>query len=162
MFAFGSHMSESFHVILHLFCYLLLVGWPLLIAFHLLGLIYGFYKFHRRTLVNNHKELPGISIIKPLTCLDPNLYDNLKTFFNMKYPRYELLFCLQEHNNELIHLIEQLRAQYPHIESQLFVRSRIAEEREDNDDINSSLIISTRRKTIPRWKRILFCGIEKK
>lgn len=45
------------------------------------------YKFHRRTIPNNLKELPGISIIKPLTCIDGNLYENLKSFFNMKYPR---------------------------------------------------------------------------
>jgi len=49
--------------------------------------LFSFYKFHRRILSNNLKELPGISIIKPLTCIDGNLYENLKSFFNMKYPR---------------------------------------------------------------------------
>jgi uncharacterized membrane protein len=48
---------------------------------------FSFYKFHRRTLPNNVKDFPGISIIKPLTCMDPNLYENLKTFFNLNYPR---------------------------------------------------------------------------
>jgi ceramide glucosyltransferase len=54
--------------------------------------LFSFYKFHRKALPNNLKELPGISIIKPLTGIDPNLYENLKTFFNMKYPRVCIKF----------------------------------------------------------------------
>ncbi|UJR21391.1 hypothetical protein I4U23_024481 [Adineta vaga] len=92
--------------------------------FHMGGMSYGYYTFHRKPSPNNIKELPGISIIKPLTCTDANLYENLKTFFNLKYPRYEVLFCIQEHNSELIDIIERLRAQYPHVESQLFVSSK--------------------------------------
>ncbi|CAF3177984.1 unnamed protein product [Rotaria socialis] len=149
--------------------------------FHCGGLSYGFYKFHRKKIPNNLKELPGISIIKPLTCADSNLYDNLKTFFNLKYPRYELLFCLQEHDSELIAMIERLRAQYPHVESQLFVGSQYAEKRQENnsddddddDDDNDNQkndnlrsvsnnkdIPSTSKRMISR-KRPTCCGTQK-
>jgi ceramide glucosyltransferase len=96
------------------------------------------YKFHRKPPHASLKELPGISIIKPLTGIDGNLYENLKTFFNLQYPRvsvsysrrslmlacfqYEILFCVQEHDNDLLDMIDRLRTQYPHVESQLFVR----------------------------------------
>ncbi|CAF0986251.1 unnamed protein product [Rotaria sordida] len=85
---------------------------------------YSLYKFHRKPSHSNLKEIPGVSIIKPLTGLDTNLYENLKTFFNLQYPRYELLFCVQEHDNELIDLIERLREEYPDVDSQLFVGSQ--------------------------------------
>ncbi|UJR28046.1 hypothetical protein I4U23_009302 [Adineta vaga] len=91
--------------------------------FHISGMSYSLYKFHRKPLHSNLKELPGVSIIKPLTGIDTNLYENLKTFFNLQYPRYEILFCVQEHDNELIDLLERLREQYPHVESQLFIGS---------------------------------------
>ncbi|CAF0859678.1 unnamed protein product [Rotaria sordida] len=124
MFGIGNNSGDVFHVILQTFCYLLIGGWAFLATFHLLGIIYGLYKFHRKPSHSNLKEIPGVSIIKPLTGLDTNLYENLKTFFNLQYPRYELLFCVQEHDNELIDLIERLREEYPDVDSQLFVGSQ--------------------------------------
>jgi ceramide glucosyltransferase len=120
----SSSGSDVLNVTLHIFCYLLIGGWAFLATFHALGLVYGLYKFHRKPSHSNLKELPGVSIIKPLTGIDTNLYENLKTFFNLQYPRYEILFCVQEHDNELIDLIERLREQYPHVDSKLFVGSQ--------------------------------------
>ena len=109
----------------------------------LLSPLFSLYKFHRKSLPGNVKELPGITIIKPLTGIDGNLYENLKTFFNLQYPRvrwlnskehrsfqlvlslvlqYEILFCLQEDDPELTDMLQRLRVQYPRVESQLFVR----------------------------------------
>ncbi|CAF3366628.1 unnamed protein product [Rotaria sp. Silwood1] len=82
------------------------------------------YKFHRKPSHSNLKELPGVSIIKPLTGIDTNLYENLKTFFNLQYPRYEILFCVQEHDNELIDMIERLREEYSDVDSKLFIGSQ--------------------------------------
>ncbi|CAF1649336.1 unnamed protein product, partial [Didymodactylos carnosus] len=78
------------------------------------------YKFHRKPS-SLLKELPGVSIIKPLTCVDSNLAENLKTFFQFKYPRYELLFCVQEPAPHVIDIVKKLQQQYPHIDSQLFI-----------------------------------------
>ncbi|CAF0787196.1 unnamed protein product [Adineta steineri] len=147
--------------------------------FHISGMSYSLYKFHRKPSHSNLKELPGVSIIKPLTGIDANLYENLKTFFNLKYPRYEVLFCVQEHDNELIDLLERLREQYPHVESQLFVvkgnflieseldvseqETDIAEE-QGNDLTPLVTRIKTKqiqRKRISLWKRILCCGSHK-
>ncbi|CAF0763799.1 unnamed protein product, partial [Didymodactylos carnosus] len=81
------------------------------------------YKFHRKPS-SPSKELPGVSIIKPLTGVDCNLAENLKTFFELDYPTYELLFCVQEPNSEAIDIVKRLQQQYPRIDSQLFIGSQ--------------------------------------
>jgi len=48
----------------------------------------SWYRLHRKVqcpqLAENSQ--PGVSILKPLTGVDPNLFANLETFFNIKYP----------------------------------------------------------------------------
>ncbi|CAF0827682.1 unnamed protein product [Adineta ricciae] len=131
---------------------------------------YGLYKFHRKPSHSNLKELPGVSIIKPLTGIDTNLYENLKTFFNLQYPRYEILFCVQEHDKELIDLLERLREQYPHVESQLFVAGSDFEVKIHENDIDEEqgsdrtpLVTGStedlsRRQRRSIWKRLFCCG----
>jgi hypothetical protein len=43
------------------------------------------------------------------------------SIYSIVFFKFEILFCVQEHDNELIDMIERLREQYPHVESQLFV-----------------------------------------
>ncbi|CAM4871515.1 unnamed protein product [Rotaria socialis] len=140
--------------------------------FHISGMGYGLYKFHRKPSHSNLKEMPGVSIIKPLTGIDANLYENLKTFFNLQYPRYEILFCVQEHDNELIDIIERLREQYPRVDSQLFVGTQstaVKQEREVDEEqeyYDMPLVANPRdeklrRKQFSLWKRIFCCGSQK-
>ena len=50
--------------------------------------IYRKWKLHRKLPSNIvTEELPGVSIIKPLVGVDQNLFGNLETFFNIKYPQ---------------------------------------------------------------------------
>ncbi|KAH8405593.1 hypothetical protein KR215_003802, partial [Drosophila sulfurigaster] len=90
---------------------------------HLIAICYGKYKLHKKSckLPTESSPLPGVSILKPLMGVDPNLQHNLETFFTMDYPLYELLFCVEDKHDPAIKLVEQLLDKYPLIDANLFV-----------------------------------------
>lgn len=57
--------------------------------------------------------LPPISILKPLSGLDDNLFDNLASFCNQDYPEYEVLFCLQDFNDPACKVAKKVMDRYP-------------------------------------------------
>jgi ceramide glucosyltransferase len=52
---------------------------------------------------------------------DPNLSQNLETFFTMKYPKFELLFCIENKEDPAVEIAQQLINKYPKIDAKIFV-----------------------------------------
>ena len=84
------------------------------------------WKLHRRKdLVGfSEKCLPGVSILKPLVnSADPSLFANLETFFTLDYPKYEIIFCVQDSEDTRLKMyIESLKLKYPTIQSKVSIR----------------------------------------
>ncbi|CAG0899615.1 unnamed protein product [Darwinula stevensoni] len=92
------------------------------IVVHLVAICYGKWKLHRKTSAPpSATGFPGVSILKPLVGVDPNLTSNLETFFTMNYPQFEILFCIHEDGDPSIKIVEQLRKKYPHVDCQVFI-----------------------------------------
>lgn len=66
-------------------------------------------------------NLPAVSIIKPLMGVDPLLEINLESHFQINYPKYELLCCVQDDQDPAIILFEKLKERYPKVECKLFI-----------------------------------------
>jgi ceramide glucosyltransferase len=64
---------------------------------------------------------PPISVLKPLAGVDDGLEANLRTFFEQRYPAFEILFAVRSPDDPAIKVTEQLRAAYPAIPSRLIV-----------------------------------------
>ncbi len=66
-------------------------------------------------------ERPPVSVLKPLAGIDDGLEENLRTFFEQKYPNFEMLFAVRSSEDPAIALVERLRARYPAIPSRLII-----------------------------------------
>lgn len=104
------------------FAIFFMIAWVCLWLIHIMALSYSKWKLYR-TVDRSPPEqpYPGVSILKPLTGVDPNLFSNLETFFTLDYPTYELLFCVENEHDPAVMLVNSLLQKYPHIEARLFV-----------------------------------------
>jgi ceramide glucosyltransferase len=62
-----------------------------------------------------------ISVLKPLAGVDEGLRENLRSFFTLDYPDFELLFAVRRSDDPAIGVLESLRRQYPRVRSQLLI-----------------------------------------
>lgn len=88
---------------------------------HILAISYAKWKLHKKVKKwPMEVPLPGVSILKPLLGVDPNLYSNLETFFTQDYPTYELLFCVEDESDPATMLVKKLMEKYPQVDAKLF------------------------------------------
>jgi ceramide glucosyltransferase len=67
------------------------------------------------------ETFPPISIIKPLSGLDDNLFDNLESFCRQDYPKYEILFSIQDMNDPTYRVVENVKKRFPEKEISILV-----------------------------------------
>ncbi len=64
---------------------------------------------------------PAVTIFKPLKGLDEELELNLRSFFALDYPCYQLLFCVAEADDPAADVVRKLLPQFPDHDAQLVV-----------------------------------------
>ncbi|GFY60049.1 ceramide glucosyltransferase [Trichonephila inaurata madagascariensis] len=103
-------------------------GWCFVWLLHIIAIINGKLKLHRKPqLPSPEVPLPGVSILKPLTGVDQNLYTNLESFFTMNYPKFELLFCIEDESDPSIMLVKKLIEKHPEIDASIFIGKHYCE-----------------------------------
>src|SRR5580698_6983937 len=58
---------------------------------------------------------PPVSVLKPLHGAEPDLEENLRRFFDLDYPEYELLFCARHAEDEGLRIAERIAVDYPQV-----------------------------------------------
>ncbi|KAK3599100.1 hypothetical protein CHS0354_024439 [Potamilus streckersoni] len=96
-------------------------GWIFVWIIHIAALLYGCRKLHKAPPTISPEDLQGVSIIKPLTGVDPNLFYNLETFFNLNFPAYEILFSVHDEHDPAIMVVQKLIEKYPKVDAKLFI-----------------------------------------
>ncbi len=64
---------------------------------------------------------PPVTIYKPLKGLDEGLELNLRSFFLLDYPTYQLLFCVADRDDPAIEVVQRLQREFPGQDAQLVV-----------------------------------------
>lgn len=64
---------------------------------------------------------PPVTILKPLKGVDEGLEDNLRSFFRLDYPVYQLLFCVADDDDPAIAVVTGLLAEFPAQDALLIV-----------------------------------------
>jgi ceramide glucosyltransferase len=67
------------------------------------------------------RSMEPISILKPLAGLDEGLESNLRTFFELDYPVFEILFAVRDESDPAVEVVQKLQRQFPHIPSRLLI-----------------------------------------
>ncbi len=66
-------------------------------------------------------DLPAVSVIKPVHGLEPQLRENIESFFRQEYPSYELLFGADTADDAAIGVIREVSARYPQVPNRIIV-----------------------------------------
>jgi len=66
-------------------------------------------------------DAPPVSIVRPLRGLETFSEETLGATFELDYPDYEIIFCVQSANDPVIPLVERLIAAHPDREARLLV-----------------------------------------
>src|SRR4051795_10207235 len=85
----------------------------------LLSMICLLWVTRRRRKLADHT--PPVTIYKPLKGLDEELEENLRSFFGLDYPTYQLLFCVADADDPAIGVVQKLLAEFPGHDAQLVI-----------------------------------------
>lgn len=98
-----------------------LIGYALLciaaipFVYYFIALFSGWRFFGRASAapVGQSAFTPPVSILKPVRGLDPDAYENYASFCGQDYPEYEIVFCVGDHSDPVLPIIEKVRSDYP-------------------------------------------------
>lgn len=68
---------------------------------------------------------PGISILKPLRGVDPEIYEAFQSHCRQEYPEYEIIFGVSDPNDDAIPLVRKLQHEFPQRRIELVVAANL-------------------------------------
>lgn len=75
----------------------------------------------RKAFEKPASELPPVSVLKPFHGVEARIKENIESFFRQDYPKFEILFAVDEPDDTAIPVIQEIAARYPHVSSRITV-----------------------------------------
>jgi ceramide glucosyltransferase len=64
-------------------------------------------------------SLPPVSVLKPVHGVEPQLSENLESFFRQNYPDFEIVIGARDAENPALEVAQQVRTRYPQVKSKV-------------------------------------------
>ena len=64
---------------------------------------------------------PPVSLVRPLRGIEAFSEETLRASFELDYPDYEVIFCVQAPHDPIIPLVQEMIAEYPHVSARLLI-----------------------------------------
>jgi ceramide glucosyltransferase len=71
------------------------------------------------------RDLPPVSILKPLKGIDPEIYESFRSHCRQDYPEYEIIFGVSDPNDPSVESVKALQREFPERRIQLVVSPNI-------------------------------------
>ena len=85
-----------------------------------LMVVAGVMRFRRGAIdVQSATFLPPVSVLKPVHGDEPDLEQNLASFFEQDYPEYEILFCARQESDLGLAAARRVVERYPHVKARI-------------------------------------------
>lgn len=81
-------------------------------------------EFQTTSLIPNFQNIPifqPVSILKPIKGHEPGLEKNLETFFNLQYPKFELIFSIADWHDPAVNIVTNLIEKHPEVNARLII-----------------------------------------
>lgn len=105
-----------------------IAGWivvsvaALALLFYFVGIAATWRHTRRRPALASVKDLPPVSMLKPLKGLEDELEQNLESFFAQDYPApFEIVISTTEVDDPALEVARRVAARYPHVPTQFVV-----------------------------------------
>jgi ceramide glucosyltransferase len=81
-------------------------------------------QFRRRATATRERAgarafLPPVSVLKPVHGDEPDLEENLASFFQQDYPEYEILFCARHSSDAGLNAARRVAARFPQVKARI-------------------------------------------
>jgi ceramide glucosyltransferase len=78
-------------------------------------------KLQQQALAVPPRDLPPVTVLKPVHGLELRLEETLESFFLQDYPDFEIIFGARSSDNEALAVVEKLRAHYPNVRTKVVI-----------------------------------------
>ncbi|KAJ1952014.1 Ceramide glucosyltransferase, partial [Dispira parvispora] len=127
----GKNWAGSTHLGYDCVAYVGVFCWVVMVLFCLGGLWVTWYRYAgpytddaSEYWREKGREVPGVSIVRPLKGIDPDMERNLSSTFQQDYPTFEIVFTAERADDPAIPVVQTLMEAFPEVKARVVVSSR--------------------------------------